>query len=275
MSLGNAGGQIPYNKSSLIRGKQMGVTAVGFEYEKFYFPVGELHVRIKAIHSIPPSPLGAVLSFERNDDIIEVLLLADALRRMGRQLEDLHLPYIPYSRQDRVAEPGDTFSLSVFARMVNSIRARRVTVVDPHSDVGPALINNCVIIPQHEVFAPRLKEMDDFWLVAPDAGATKKIYRLASLVKTLGVVECSKLRDTKTGKITGVKVNADNLGGKAAVVVDDICDGGATFVLLAEALAKAGAGALHLYVTHGFFTKGISVFDGIYKHIVTSKGVIR
>ena len=77
------------------------------------------------------------------------------------------------------------------------------------------------------------------------------------------MIECSKSRDVKTGKLKGFKVYADDLQGKDCLIVDDICDGGGTFMGLAEELKNKNAGNLYLAVSHGIFSKG---FDHLAEH---------
>jgi Phosphoribosylpyrophosphate synthetase len=82
------------------------------------------------------------------------------------------------------------------------------------------------------------KDKKDFFLVSPDGGALKKIYKLAEKVDCLGVIECSKNRNIKTGEITTTKVYTDgrSVDGKDCYIVDDICDGGRTFIEIAKEL---------------------------------------
>jgi ribose-phosphate pyrophosphokinase len=104
-------------------------------------------------------------------------------------------------------------------------------------------------------------------LISPDGGALKKIYKVSEFLGGIEVVECSKSRDVKTGKLSGFKVYADDLEGKDCLIVDDICDGGGTFIGLADELKKKNAGKLYLAVSHGIFNKGfesLTVFDKIF-----------
>lgn len=241
-------------------------------FHKITFPCGEPHITIE--RSVYQSSV-VYFDFERAEEIIDLLLLCDAMKRRGHELGTLSMPYIPFSRQDRVANEGESFSLAVFSNLINGLGFKTVRVVDPHSDVSVALINNVVVVPQHEVFEHYFHEISDFFLVSPDAGALKKIYKLASVTNPIGVVECSKLRDTKTGDITQTKVHATELEGKDCYIVDDICDGGRTFVEIAKELKKLNAGKIHLMVSHGFFTNGLSVFDGLIDHIYTHKGQVK
>ena len=82
------------------------------------------------------------------------------------------------------------------------------------------------------------------------------------------MVECSKSRDVKTGKLSGFKVYTDDLQGRDCIIIDDICDGGGTFMGLATALKQKNVGKLYLAVSHGIFSKGFDdlaqYFDAIF-----------
>lgn len=250
------------------------IKGIGFKYEKFNFPVGEMHVRLK--DCLPHGYVNIIFNFERNEEVLELLLICDALKRKGIGLEILQMDYVPFGRQDRVAVNGEPLSVSVFAELINSCGFKQVRIIDPHSDVTPALIKNCVITQQHEVFEKYFNGLKDFYLVSPDGGALKKIYKLAEKVECKEVIECSKIRNVKTGEIAGIKVNFNgSLMGIDCFIVDDICDGGRTFIEIAKALQSKGAGKITLMVTHGFFTKGLSVFDGLIDEIFTLKGKIK
>lgn len=227
-----------------------------------------------------PNPLvNVIFTFTRNEDIIELLMFADAARRQGKRLVQLTIPYMPFSRQDRCNNPGEAFSLKVFCDLINNLKFEEVVVQDPHSDVTPALLNNCWVLNQWDLLVlPVLQGTgtSPFYLVAPDAGALKKTYKLAQQFKTprfLGVIESSKIRDTKTGEITRTVVHRwpSMIGqddGVVYVIPDDIIDGGRTFIELAKELRKMGALQVHLYATHGFFTKGKQVFEGLIDKVV-------
>lgn len=246
------------------------------QHEVFNFPVGEMHLRIKetglcGVHDI-------FFDFERNDEILELLLLVDTIRNVNKHIGPINLfmPYVPFSRQDRSNESGECFSLRVFAKLINGCGFNKVFIKDPHSDVTAALIDRCIVTTQDEIFQVNFLDKEDFWLISPDAGALKKVNKLyAKLPKCLGVVECSKRRNTVTGKITDTIIHADDLAWKDCYVLDDIADGGSTFIGIAKALKAKRAGKIILMVTHGFFTKGLSVFDGLIDEIYTLRGKIK
>lgn len=251
----------------------MSVKGIGFEFKSMNFPCGEKHIIIEDLHELPL--MNIEFDFEKNEDIIELLLLADAVHNLGGKIETLHIPYVPFSRQDRINVPGECFSLRMFCNLINSLNAKRVVITDPHSDVTPALLSNVEVIQQHAVFEKYFYNPGPFILVCPDGGALKKINKLASIVNPVRVVECSKRRNVATGEITGVKIHDDNIAGRNFYIVDDICDGGRTFIEISKELKQQGANKIVLMVSHGFFTKGLEVFDGLIDEIYTRKGRVK
>ena len=244
------------------------------EYERIDFPCGEMQVRIKGGEF--GEHYNITMEWEKNEDVIELLQVCDALNRLEMRPDTLTLPYVPYSRQDRVAVWGDSLSIAVFAKLINSIGFRTVTIYDPHSDVTPALITNCRVIPQRTMVQRHLQGKRNFYLVSPDTGAVKKIYSLDATVDAVGVVEFNKQRDPTTGEIISVTAPPPMaLKSDTFYIVDDICDGGRTFVEIAKVLRKWGAMKIGLIVTHGFFTKGLQVFDGLIDEVYTYKGRLK
>ena len=106
-------------------------------------------------------------------------------------------------------------------------------------------------------------------LVAPDAGATPRVQKIAEDMN-VNFIQAAKLRDPKTGRLSGFDFTGD-VEGKRLLIVDDICDGGGTFVGLTSELIEGGAKTIDLYVSHGIFSKGIGVlFEGGISHIYTT-----
>ncbi|WP_374538044.1 ribose-phosphate diphosphokinase [Chitinimonas taiwanensis] len=223
------------------------------------FPGGEVHVSVGL--DIPADALRLHAHLSNAEAVMALLLVTDAVRRAypGRPL-DLHMPYVPYARQDRVANPGESLSAKVFCELINAQGYRQVVIQDPHSDVVPALLDRVVIDDPLPALRKVLAEVGPVALVAPDAGARKRVLKLA---QQLGcdVVFADKVRDTRTGAITGTQV-LGLLPDQPLLVVDDICDGGRTFtelatVLRAQQLVQDLNAPLYLYVTHGVFSKGL------------------
>lgn len=235
------------------------------------FPGGEVQVKLGVPYRSTPSDSYEVFADLRSsDDVMSLMLVSSILRdkfpTAGRRT--LVMPYIPYARQDRVCAEGDAFSLKVFAGMINSLGYDFVRVLDPHSDVAPALINNCQVTTAAKLIANFMElrrkfAQSDTVLISPDAGSNKKIAEVAKALDCYDFIRADKVRNCKNGEITGTKVYTENLNGFNCLIVDDICDGGRTFIELAKALKEKGAEKILLYVTHGIFSKGFEVFDNL------------
>lgn len=241
--------------------------------ERFKFPGGEVHVRLGDTEHYNKSSAATITALlHSSDNVMELLLQTDALRRAGWKDIDLVMPYVPYARQDRVMVAGEPLSVKVFCDLINAQNYRTVEIWDPHSDVTPALLNNCKVVPQHVLIDDSLELVtEDTVLVCPDAGARKKTMLAAKALNLKNVVYADKKRDVETGVITGTVLSGvpdDWSLSSDHIIVDDIADGGATFLGLAKVLREAGVtGAIVLYVTHGIFSKGFEPFKGLIDHI--------
>lgn len=237
------------------------------EFQSFIFSGGEPHIKIKPDFDVSET---VTITHRINsfNDFGLFLLAVDALKRMEVKLINVFIPYFPGARQDRVMIAGEPLSVKVYADILNSLKLNRITVFDAHSEVTPALLDNCEVISNHAFIADVLKKIGNkVKLISPDGGALKKIYKVSEFLRGIDVVECSKSRDVKTGKLSGFKVYDDNLQGMDCLIVDDICDGGGTFIGLAEELKNKNAGKLYLAVSHGIFNKGfeaMSAFERIF-----------
>ena len=202
-------------------------------------------------------------------DLFLCFLAKDALERKGATKVHLYIPYLPFARQDRVMVDGEPLSIKVLANIINSQGFSSVSILDPHSDVSPALIDRCKIAYNY-LWHYALSGKKRHLLVSPDAGAYKKVSKIASSIKGHdGIVVCQKTRDVATGQLTGFEVDSPLIRGRECFILDDICDGGGTFVGIAEALISRGAEAVYLVVTHGIFSKGVNALVGI-DHIYTT-----
>lgn len=204
--------------------------------------------------------------------LMGMILVVDALRRRNPLVQlDLFIPYLPYARQDRVCNDGEPLSVAAMGGLINSLGFRTVRVFDCHSDVGAAVVHNCHNVHVAQILAAYfpLAEWSGITLVAPDAGAVKKTYEAAKHLGAAGVVCCSKIRDTRTGRITETAVH-DDVFGKQLLVVDDIFDGGRTFTELGKVLRDLQPAAMDLWVTHGIFSKGYTEVAELYRNIYST-----
>lgn len=237
------------------------------------FPGGEVGVNVGGIES--HAFVNVKAQIQNSDDIMALLNVTEAIRaEMINPHMTLLLGYVPYARQDRRCNPGDAFSLKVFANMLNSAGYDRVIVVDPHSDATLHLINNVEVVRQSSVFGGLLNrsEWEQYQLVAPDIGATKRTEDFAKKAGAAAVIRCNKKRDLQTGKIEGFEIlNPSDIDPELPLlVIDDICDGGATFRSVSKALREHSKVLPDLFVTHGIFSKGIDCLLDSFGCIYTS-----
>jgi ribose-phosphate pyrophosphokinase len=192
------------------------------------------------------------------DDIMKLLVLTDALRGLYDNDIELVIPYLPYSRQDRRCVKGDPFSLKIFANIINSQGYSKVTTADPHSSAASLLINNFKEIKQVDIVTKINNSFNYQVLVSPDLGASKKVEEAQAKWKhPVDIIYAVKKRD-KLGNIIATEVLCDDLTGLDLLIIDDICDGGRTFIELAKVLKEKGAQTVDLYITHPILARGIS-----------------
>lgn len=240
------------------------------QYDSFNFSGGEPHIKIRTGFDITQNTL---ITHRLNsfNDLGLLCLAVDALKRMGVHTIELFIPYFPAARQDRVMVKGEPLSVKVYADIINALALNKVTVFDPHSEVTAALLERCEIISNHLFIKEVLTKIrNPALLVSPDGGALKKIYKVSEYLGGVEVIECSKSRDVKTGILTGFKVYADDLHGTDCLIVDDICDGGGTFIGLATELKNKNAGNLYLAVSHGIFSRGFEELGEYFKTVFTT-----
>lgn len=215
----------------------------------------------------------AFFKYEDDQDLFNLMLLKKYLdandNRFSRS--ELIISYMPYSRMDR-SEDDSPFTLKYVADFINDLKFDKVTVVEPHSDVTPALLNNVKVKFVTPDLIDSVKKDVGFddendCLMFPDAGATKRY----SVGEGVNVVYGNKKRDFKTGEITHFELYGDvNAAGKKVIIVDDMSSFGGTFVKAAKALREQGFTEIYLLVAHAensIFAG--SLFDNIDKIFTT------
>ena len=234
------------------------------------FPAGEVTARVGDVGDIE-SPFLIRCDFRSYDDIFVALSTANAVRHARPDVFiRLLIPYFPSSRQDRVTDVGHSFDAQVVAGVLSSGEFDKIVTWDAHSDVLSALFAPGIFvnIPQYELLAHLVDDIHNPVLISPDAGAEKKTHKLSEWLD-IPMLQASKVRDIRTGALSGADIPYDSCyDDRHMVIVDDICDGGRTFLNLAVAVkAKYKPKSLHLVVTHGIFSKGkqvlLDVFDSV------------
>ncbi len=212
---------------------------------------------------------------------VAAMFWLDAMAERFNAYPHLVLPFVPGARQDRLNHSGDfLFTAKSVANMINSRKLPSVTVLDPHSDVTPALIDRCRVVHAADCITPPAGKYQA--VISPDAGAEK---RAGEVARKLGVplIHAWKTRDVSTGAISGFGFDSNEgcglvrMGERIRVlVVDDICDGGGTFTGLAKVFQESHGNSvdLHLYTTHGIYSKGVAPLAEHFSHIYCTDSVM-
>lgn len=216
-------------------------------------------------------------------DLELIICAKKILDSLGVPQVVLHVPYFLGARSDRRFEEGTAHYLKeVICPIVNSLKFDAVVVLDPHSDVLEACLDNMVKIDNHLIVKSALTAIDNkkdardrICLVSPDAGAYKKIFDVAKKFEINKVITATKVRDLKTGKIIHTEVSGPYVHDDIKyVIVDDICDGGRTFTEVAKAIkAVRPTAKIYLIVTHGIFSAGEKLLKEYFEHVYTTNSV--
>lgn len=233
----------------------------------FLFPDNQPHIQLLDI--LEGDEVKVVCSLTDANVLLQLLQCANALDHAFARKCELHIPYLMGARFDRVMQSGDSFDLQVVANLINSCGFGKVVLYDVHSDVATALINRAVN--RNNRFLVETYKQKDAVLICPDAGAVKKIkHYLEWNPNIVDVVYCTKSRDLSNGRLTLKVLEPEKCKGKNCVIIDDICDGGGTFLAIANQIE---AKHLTLIVTHGIFSKGIEILIKKFDKIITSNSL--
>ncbi len=196
-------------------------------------------------------------SFPANDNLMELLIMIDALRRASARRITAVIPYFGYARQDRKPGPRAPISAKLVANMITQAGADRVLTLDLHA----AQIQGFFDIPTDNLFAVPVLSRDakehldigNVMVVSPDVGGVVRARALAKRLDSLLAI-VDKRRD-KPGESEVMNVIGD-VKGKDCILIDDIIDSGGTLCNAAEALLKMGATSVTAYITHGVLSGG-------------------
>lgn len=228
------------------------------------FPDKQPHINIKDI--VEADDVTVTCSITDSVKMMQLLQTANALDNQFAKKKKLVIPYLMAARYDRLMVPGDSIDLKVVADLINSMRFEKVILFDVHSDVATMLIDHAVNITNKQLV--ELYQQADAVLICPDAGAAKKIHHYFEWNKNLKeIVYCSKHRDLASGKLTLEVLEPEACTNRNCVIIDDICDGGGTFLAIAEKIKPAH---LTLIATHGIFSKGFTALEEKFNEIIVS-----
>ena len=228
-----------------------------------------------------------------NQEIIELVHIVDVLAskyQIGMKNISLHVPYLPYARADRRFHENQSYGLKIFAGFTQDFK--QISAEDIHSEKSNAWLDNLYVFPTLNQISARLPknlfnglpynkltlrdliDSDHFMVCSPDKGAWDRCNDFVQAIENeigyenIPIAFCKKKRCTETGAILQTELEENvNYKDKTILIVDDICDGGATFVQLASKLKEQGAESVSLFVTHMIASKGLqalSIFENVY-----------
>ncbi|MDR9485902.1 MULTISPECIES: ribose-phosphate pyrophosphokinase [Sediminimonas] len=237
-------------RMSIHRGRSVGLVDARverFNDQEIFVEVFE-NVRGEDMYIIQPT------SNPANDNLMELLIMADALRRSSAARITAVIPYFGYARQDRRSKARTPISAKLIANMLVGTGIERVLTMDLHA----AQIQGFFDIPVDNLYAAPIfaldikhqfgPDMSDVMIVSPDVGGVARARELAARINApLAIVD---KRREKPGEIAEMTVIGD-VTGKKCIIVDDICDTAGTLCKAAEVLLESGASEVHSYITHG------------------------
>lgn len=238
--------------------------------EVFTFPGGEPHANVPKWTTPHVHIFAKIRTWA---DFGTLLVVTDALGAQGVQI-NLFMPYLPGARQDRNPDGLTPLTPRIYSRALS--RVRNLTCCDPHSEEALLAYNQnrtpkVRVVDVSLVIADLVKGTKYDFILCPDKGATQRAQNAATRLGIKRVLHCEKKRDFETGQLSGFVV--PQISGHG-LLVDDICDGGGTFVGIRKAYndrqgTSPNGVTLDLFVTHGIFSKGLGVLKD-FGHVYTT-----
>ena len=237
-------------RMSLHRGLKVGLVEARverFNDQEVFVEVYE-NVRGEDMFIIQPT------SNPANDNLMELLIMADALKRSSASRITAVIPYFGYARQDRRSKARTPISAKLIANMIVQSGIERVLTMDLHA----TQIQGFFDIPVDNLYASPIfsldilhqfqNDIDDLMIVSPDVGGVARARELASrLGAPLSIVDKRREKDGEVSEMTVIGDVKD----KQCLIVDDICDTAGTLCKAAEVIKQNGASEVHAYITHG------------------------
>jgi len=242
-------------------------------YTKQSFPDGQQNIVIKDGQYIITDV--EIKSRLNNFKDLELIVAANqSLIRYGVEKRNLHVPYIVGARSDRKFEVGgNNYLKDVISPIINSQDFSNIWCLDPHSYALENTINNLAplnIAHFYEWCREQIK--GDLVFVSPDAGAQKRANLAMDVIQPSASILTAAKKRGVDGKIsnTEVPLEAYHYRNKKVILVDDICDGGATFTNIASQIKKIYNVEIYLIVTHGIFSKGYEKLSECIDYVLTT-----
>ncbi len=207
--------------------------------------------------------------YENDSEFMIILQLGTLLSQNKSRLVRLLCPYLPYGRQDKEINNNTTFGKEVMINALKNAGYKYMTTFDAHS-YHPFIFSE-----NPSYFFETIYNHD--YICVPDKGAYNRYLDIIKInLECVNILTGEKVRNQLTGQIEGIKIieNID-LSTKSVLVIDDLCDGGGTFIKLAKELKRLNCNNFDLAVSHGIFSKGKDIlYDAGYNNIYTTNSLL-
>jgi len=242
---GNSNKNLSQKISKFLKTKLVHSSIKKFADGEIYIEINE-NIRGNSIFLIQS------VSSPANDNLMELLLCVDALKRSSAKNITAVIPYFGYARQDRKVAPRTSISAKLVSNLITKAGADRVVTVDLHAGQIQGFfdipVDNLFATPIFSRHIKRKIKGKNLICVSPDVGGVERTRALARKLD-LGIAIIDKRRPAP-GKSQVMNV-VGNVNNKTCIIVDDIIDSGGTIVNAAQALIDRGAKEVHVYITHG------------------------
>jgi len=230
--------------SKKLRSKLINTNIKRFADGEIYIEINE-NIRGNSVFVVQSTSTPA------NDNLMELLLCIDALRRSSAKNITAVIPYFGYARQDRKVAPRTSISAKVVSNLITNAGANRIVTVDLHAGQIQGFfdipVDNLYTTPMFARYIKKKFKTKNLICVSPDVGGVQRTRGLATKLKVdLAIID---KRRPEAGKSEVMNIIGD-VKGKNCIIVDDIIDSGGTIVNAVEALKKAGATDVYVFVTH-------------------------
>lgn len=237
----------------------------GIGINKINFPDSQIHISLNE-DVLKSKKTDLECSLCTYSDVVQLLLVSNSLSDYGIEKNVLTINYLISSRYDRKMFEGDSFDLKIIADLINSCDFNKVRLLNVHSNVSTDLINNSISFECLDLYK-EYEPTKNTYLICPDKGAVTRTKYVAKYIgKLKGIIYCNKERDIE-GRIT-LKIGdlPKDITESEIVIVDDLCDGGGTFIAIASQLPKEIKKTL--IITHGIFSKGFTELNKHFDKII-------
>ena len=242
---GTSNNKLSKDISKKLKSKLVNTNIKRFADGEIYIEINE-NIRGNSVFVIQSTSTPA------NDNLMELLLCLDALKRSSAKSITAVIPYFGYARQDRKVVPRTSISAKVVSNLISMAGANRVVTVDLHAGQIQGFfdipVDNLFTTPLFARFIKKSFKNKKLICVSPDVGGVQRTRGLATKLKTdLAIID---KRRPKPGKSQVMNLIGD-VRGKTCLIVDDIIDSGGTIVNAAEVLKRKGATEIYVFITHG------------------------